>query len=133
MADRLRFRLVTPERKVLEVECDEVQLPGVEGYFGVLPGHTPLISLLKIGEASYRILKAEHYLAVGEGFAEVSDDAVTVLSDFAQLPEEIDIEKARQAQAEAEIAIRSAGPETFGIVNAKLETAITQLQVASRR
>ncbi len=130
---RLRLQLVTPERRVLDIECDEVQLPGAEGYFGVLPGHVPLVAQLKIGEACYRILRAEHALVVGEGFAEVSRDVVTVLTDFAQTPDEIDLAQAQRARAEAEEEIKGAGPETFGVINAKLETAITQIQVATRR
>jgi F-type H+-transporting ATPase subunit epsilon len=133
MPDRLRFQLVTPERKVLDVECDEVQLPGTEGYFGVLPGHTPLIALLKIGEGSCRIGKKETYAAIGAGFAEVSGDVVTVLTDFADLPSEIDVDAAERAQAEAQEEMKTVGPESFDVIHAKLETAVTRVQVAARR
>lgn len=132
MAD-LRFVLVTPERQVLEIACDEVQLPGQEGYFGVLPGHTSLIALLKIGEASYRVRKKESFIAVGAGFAEISNDVVTALTDFAQLPQEIDLPAAQREQASAEEAMKTVGPETFEVINAKLETAVARVQVASRR
>ena len=64
---RLRLVLVTYEKKVLEVECDEVTLPGQLGYFGVLPGHVPMIALLKVGELMYRIGKIEHFLCVDGG------------------------------------------------------------------
>ena len=129
----LRFVLVTPERQALEVACDEVQLPGQEGYFGVLPGHTPLIAMLKIGEASYRVGKKESFVAVGAGFAEISNNRVTALTDFAQLPDEIDLPKAQRDQAAAEEAMKTVGPETFEVMNARLETAVAQVQVASRR
>ena len=129
----LRFVLVTPERRLLEVECDEVQLPGQEGYFGVLPGHTPFITLLKIGEASYRIGKKESFIAAGAGFAEVSNDVVTALTDFAELPQEIDLPAAQREQAAAEEAMKTVGPETFEVMSAKLETAVARVQVATRR
>jgi F-type H+-transporting ATPase subunit epsilon len=129
----LRFVLVTPERQLLEVACDEVQLPGQEGYFGVLPGHTPFIALLKIGEASYRVGKKESFIAVGAGFAEISNDVVTALTDFGELPQEIDLTRAQREQAAAEEAMKTVGPETFEVMNAKLETAVARVQVATRR
>ena len=129
----LRLRLVTPERKVLDVECDEVELPGELGYFGVLPGHTPLVAMLKIGQASYRIARKESFIVIGGGFAEVSNDVVTVLCDFADLPQEIDLPAAQREQAQAEEQMKTVGPETFQVINAKLETAMARVQVASRR
>jgi F-type H+-transporting ATPase subunit epsilon len=129
----LKLRLVTPERKVLDVECDEVELPGELGYFGVLPGHTPLVAMLKIGQASYRVGKKESFVVIGGGLAEVSNDVVTVLCDFADLPAEIDLGQAQKEQATAEEEMKSVGPETFAIINAKLETAMARVQVASRR
>ena len=129
----LQLRLVTPERKVLDVACDEADLPGEEGYFGVLPGHTPLVALLKIGQASYRVGKKESFVVIGGGFAEVARDVVTALCDFAELPSEIDLGEAQRQQAVAEEEMKTVGPETFSIINAKLETAIARIQVASRR
>jgi len=129
----LKLRLVTPERKVLDVECDEVELPGELGYFGVLPGHTPLVAMLKIGQASYRIGKTESFVVIGGGLAEVSNDVVTVLCDFADLPAEIDLGQAQKEQQVAEEEMKSVGPETFAVINAKLETAMARVQVASRR
>ena len=129
----LRLRLVTPERKVLDVECDEAELPGEEGYFGVLPGHTPLVALLKIGQASYRVGRKESFVVIGGGFAEVSNDVVTVLCDFAELPQEIDLSAAQRQQAQAEEEMKTVGPESFAIINARLETAMARVQVASRR
>ena len=79
---RLRLLLVTYEKKVLEVECDEVTLPGKKGYFGVLPGHVAMIASLKVGELMYRLGKIEHYLALSGGFCEVVDDVVTVMAEF---------------------------------------------------
>lgn len=129
----LKLRLVTPERKVLDVECDEVDLPGEEGYFGVLPGHTPLVAMLKIGQASYRVGKKESFVVIGGGLAEVSNDVVTVLCDFADLPSEIDLGEAQRQQATAEEEMKQVGPDTFPVVSAQLETALARVQVASKR
>jgi len=129
----LALQLVTPERKVLDVACDEVELPGELGHFGVLPGHARLIALLQIGEARYRVAQKESYVAIGGGFAEVADDRVTVLCDFAQLPDEIDVSAAQTEKTRAEEEMKTVGPETFDEVHAKLETAETQIQVAGRK
>ena len=129
---RLRLVLVTYEKKVLEVECDEVTLPGRKGYFGVLPGHTAMIASLKVGELMYRIGKIEHYLALSWGFCEVSDDLVTVMAEFAQLPSEIDLAEARRDQAEAEAVLGSVSDEALDQALVKLETAVTRIQVAAR-
>ncbi len=129
----LQLQLVTPERKVLDVACDEVELPGEMGHFGVLAGHARLIALLQIGEARYRVDKKESYVAIGGGFAEVADDKVTVLCDFAQLPEEIDVAAAQSDKTQAEEEMKTVGPETFDAVHAKLETADARIQVANRK
>src|SRR5690242_6449382 len=128
----LRLRLVTPERKVLDAACDEVELPGEEGYFGVLPGHTPLVALIRIGDASYRSGKGESHVVIGGGFCEVSKDVVTVLCDFAQLPDEIDLAAAQKEKAQAEEEMKTVGPDTFDAVQARLDAANARVQVASR-
>ena len=79
----LALEIVTPEQRVLSVQADEVRLPGSEGGFGVRPGHTPLVAALKAGELVYLTGGAPHRYAVGEGFAEVSDDRVRVLVEEA--------------------------------------------------
>ncbi|HEV8631123.1 MAG TPA: F0F1 ATP synthase subunit epsilon [Thermoanaerobaculia bacterium] len=129
---RLRLTLVTYEKKVLELECDEVTLPGKLGYFGVLPGHVPMISTLKVGELMYRVGKVEHYLALSSGFCEVADDEVTVMAEFAELPQDIDVAAAEREQSEAEAVLGSASDEDLKRALAKLETAVTRIQVASR-
>ncbi len=80
----LQLVVVTPESKVVETEADEIQLPGSEGYLGILPGHTPLITLLKTGVLSYRGAGRSGALAVSAGFAEIVDDRVSVLADSAE-------------------------------------------------
>jgi len=75
---KLTLEIVTPDRALVRGEVDEVELPGSEGYFGVLPGHTPLLSMLKVGEMWYRIGQETRYLAVAGGFVEVLPDRVQI-------------------------------------------------------
>ena len=84
MADRLTLEVATPTRLVVTAEVDEVVIPGSQGYFGVLPGHAPLLATLGIGELTYRIGRDEHHLAVSGGFAEVRNDKVIILADTAE-------------------------------------------------
>jgi len=86
----LSLEIVTPEQRVLTTECDEVRLPGVEGGFGIRPGHTPLVAALAPGELVYVTGGTEHRYAVGEGFSEVSHDRVRVLVEEAVRADQID-------------------------------------------
>jgi len=128
----LKLIVTTPERKVLEVEADEVSVPGALGYLGILPQHSPLLSTLGTGELSYRSGVRERYLVIQGGFVEVADDRVTILADRAQLPDEIDVEKARRDQAAAEEKLKGSGDHDFVVAQAELELAVTQIQVAGR-
>jgi F-type H+-transporting ATPase subunit epsilon len=101
----LDLEVVTPEREVVHEQVDEVQVPGTEGYLGILPGHAALLSELGIGELSYKAGSHEHYLAVLGGFVEIREDHVRVLADSAEKPEEIDIEKARAEHQRAQLAV----------------------------
>lgn len=129
---RLRLVITTHERKVLEVDCEEVTLPGVLGYFGVLPDHAPLISTLAVGEVRYRIGRQEHFLVLQGGFCEVFDDEVTVLAELVELAEEIDVKAAERERDEAEVEIKNANDHRFEVAGAKLELAVTRIQVARR-
>ena len=131
-ATRLRLVLVTYERKLLEVECDEVTLPGKLGYFGVLPGHAAMVSLLKIGELMYRLGKVEHFLGIGRGFCEVVDDLVTVMVRTAELPQEIDVAAAQRELAEAEALLPTAAYDELDQALARVDAAVTRIQVARR-
>ena len=102
MADRLTLEVATPSRLVIGEQVDEVVVPGIEGYFGVLPGHAPLLSTLGIGELMYRIGRDEHHAAVSGGFCEVRNDKVIVLADTAERPDEIDRARAERARERAE-------------------------------
>jgi F-type H+-transporting ATPase subunit epsilon len=133
MSGRLRLKVVTPVRVVVDTEVDEATLPGVVGALGILPGHAPLLTALGIGELSYRIATRDHYLAVQRGFAEVAADVVTVLADVAELPSEIDVEAARAEKQAAETAMRSAAGKEFEHQRAHVEAAVTRITVATRR
>jgi len=98
----LTLEIVTPDRALLREEVDEVVVPGSEGEFGVLPGHTPLLSMLKIGELWYRQGQEKHFLAVAFGFVEVLPDRVTVLAQVGERAQEIDIARAERAKQRAE-------------------------------
>ena len=131
-AGALRLKVITPTRVVVDAGVDSVTLPGALGALGILPGHTPLLAALRIGELEYRQGVHEHYLAIQWGFVEVQDDTVTVLADVAELPAEIDVAAAEADKRAAEEAMRSAGGEEFNGQRAKLHAAVTRLTVARR-
>jgi F-type H+-transporting ATPase subunit epsilon len=128
----LQLEVVTPERKVVETEADEVQLPGAEGYLGVLPGHAALITLLKPGVLSYRRSGRSEAFAVSSGFAEVLDDRVSVLADSAESGSEIDARAAESDRAKAEEEMKSAGVDTLDAIRARFELAEARLAAARR-
>src|ERR1700722_2993151 len=113
-ADILTLEVVTPEREVVREPVTEVQVPGREGYLGILPGHTPLLTELGIGSLNYRKGAPTNYVAIAGGFAEVLSGRVLVLAEAAQRAEEIDVTGARSALAEAEKVVSSgaANPAT---------------------
>jgi F-type H+-transporting ATPase subunit epsilon len=135
---KLTLEIVTPDRALLREEVDEVVVPGSEGEFGVLPGHTPLLSTLKIGELWYRQGQEKHYLAVAFGFVEVLPDRVTVLAQVGERAQEIDVQRAERAKQRAEQRLAQAQPQLtqidFDIERARiaLMKSLLRLQVASR-
>ncbi|PWU09771.1 MAG: F0F1 ATP synthase subunit epsilon [Terriglobia bacterium] len=102
MADSLDLEVVTPERELVHEQVAEVQVPGKDGYMGVLPGHAPLLSELGTGALAYVTGGRRHVLAVHGGFLEVIEDHVRVLADAAERAEEIDVERARVSQRRAQ-------------------------------
>jgi F-type H+-transporting ATPase subunit epsilon len=132
------FELATPARLVVTVEVDEVVAPGIEGYFGVLPGHTAFVTQLGNGEVVYRNGQREEHLAVAGGFAEVRADHVTILAEQAELPGEIDRERAERARQRAESRLQGRSPggaqEEIDYPRAlgAMGRALARLQVASR-
>ena len=130
---KLTLEIVTPDRALVSVQVDEVVLPGSEGYFGVLPGHSPLLAALKVGELWYRIGQEKYYLAVAFGFAEVLPDHVTVLARIAEKAEEIDVARAEAAKKRAEQRVANPQPDMdFERARVALMKALIRLQVASR-
>lgn len=134
MADSIQLEIVTPERLVVRDTVVEVQIPGKNGYLGVLPGHAPLITELSVGEISYRINGFSHYLAVAWGFAEVLPTRVTILAETAERAEDIDVERARRAKERAEQMLHSTDPNTdFAHALEALKRAEVRLDVAGKR
>jgi F-type H+-transporting ATPase subunit epsilon len=135
---KLTLEIVTPDRALLREEVDEVVVPGSQGEFGVLPGHTPLLSALKIGELWYRRGQERHYLAIAFGFVEVLPDRVTVLAQVGERAQEIDVQRAERAKQRAEQRLAQAQPHLtqidFDIERARiaLMKSLLRLQVASR-
>jgi F-type H+-transporting ATPase subunit epsilon len=129
----ITLEIVTPDRALVTEQVDEVQIPGAEGYFGVLPGHAPLLATLQVGELWYRIGQEKHYLAIAFGFAEVLPDRVTILAQIAERAQEIDLARAEAAKARAQE--RLADPRAaadFERARIAMMKSLIRLQVASR-
>jgi F-type H+-transporting ATPase subunit epsilon len=134
MADlptKIHLNVVTRERKIIDAEVDEVVLPASDGEIGVLPGHTPLLASLRIGQLRYRTGTKIERLVISWGFAEVLPDRVIVLAERGYLPTEIDRAAAEQERvtAEREIAYLSSHDPEFAIVEARLEESIAMINV----
>jgi F-type H+-transporting ATPase subunit epsilon len=125
--DTFQLEIVTPEKKVVDTAAAEAQIPGKNGYLGVLPGHAPLITELAVGEVTYRDGGQEQHLAVAWGFAEVLPDKVTILAETAERPSEIDVERARKAKDRAEQRLAS------GDTNVDVERSLKALHKAETR
>ena len=99
---KIQLLIVSADRSLVNETVDEVEIPGFDGYFGVLPGHTPLLAVLQVGELWYRQGSEKHYLAFSYGFAEVQPDRVTILAQIAEKADEIDLARAEKAKQRAE-------------------------------
>ena len=128
----IQLEIVTPDRLLVREQVDEVEIPGVEGYFGVLPGHTPLLASLAVGEMWYRKGQEKTYLSLAFGFAEVLPDRVTILAQIAERAEEIDPTRAEVAKKRAEARLQQARDVDYDRARAALQKALARLQVASR-
>jgi F-type H+-transporting ATPase subunit epsilon len=137
MAEVFQLEIVTPEKKVVETAAEEIQIPGRNGYLGIMPGHAPLITELAVGEVSFRehsgSTSNDERLAVAWGFAEVLPDKVTILAETAERPSEIDVERARKAKERAEQRLTS-GDASVDVERAldALARAQTRLDVAAK-
>jgi|SRR5262245_58273730 len=129
----IELQIVTPERLLVHEQVDEVEVPGSAGYFGVLPGHTPLLASLAVGELWYRKGAEKTYLSIGFGFAEVLPDRVTILARLAERAEEIDLDRAEASRKRAEERLTQAkGQVDYERARIALMKSVTRLQVSSR-
>jgi len=131
---KIQLEIVTPDKSVVREDVDEVELPGSDGYFGVLPAHTPLLATLQVGEMWYRIGAEKHYLAIAFGFVEVLPDRVTVLAQLAERAQDIDIARAEAAKRRAEERLAAAAVPDMDFERARIAMmkSLIRLQVASR-
>src|ERR1700722_3774792 len=127
MSDTFQLEIVTPEKKVVETTAEEVQIPGKNGYLGILPGHAPLITELAVGEITFRQNSTEQHLAVAWGFAEVLPNKVTILAESAERPAEIDVARARESKKRAEERL------TSGDTSVDVDRVLDALQRADSR
>lgn len=128
--------IVTQDKVVFSGEVDSVNIPGSEGRMGILPNHSPLLTTLDFGEVVVRRSGQEEYYAIGGGFLEVQPDHVTILADSAEMADEIDLDRAEQARAEAERIMREGvpeDPERLAAIRASLLRAQARLDVGRRR
>jgi F-type H+-transporting ATPase subunit epsilon len=134
LPSHIELQIVTPERLLVQEQVDEVEIPGSQGYFGVLPGHTPLLASLAVGELWYRKGAEKTFLSIGFGFAEVLPDRVTILARLAERAEEIDIERAEASRKRAEERLTHMAKSDVDYERARtaLMKSVTRLQVSSR-
>ena len=132
MADKIAFEIVTPDRRVLNLDVDEVVLPSANGSMGVLFGHAPTLCELDIGEVSYRNGKDRTFLAVSGGFAEVLRDGVSILARTTEMAEEIDLDRAQRAKVAAENNLKSDETDTLRLAEVKLKRALCRMNVHAR-
>ena len=131
----LQLEIVTPERLAYSDEVDMVLVPGIEGELGILPHHTPLVSLLGVGELKIRKGGSEEIFAIAGGFLQVRPDKVVVMAETAEIDSDIDLERAQKARAEAEKALEGGFVEAADLsaARAELQRALVRIRVAERR
>jgi len=130
---KIQLLIVSADRSLVNETVDEVEIPGFDGYFDVLPGHTPMLAVLHIGEQWYRQGSEKHYLAIAFGFAEVQPDRVTILAQIAERADEIDLARAERAQKRAEERISRLTVDLDAErARIALMKSLIRLQVASR-
>lgn len=134
LAQTINLEVVTPERQVVHEQVVEVQLPGANGYLGILPGHAPMITELGLGVLRYRKGTDTSYLTAVHGYAEVLPDRVIVLTERAETAEEIDVDRAKAAKGRAEQRLAKPGDPEVDWVRASfaLQRALVRLQVAAK-
>ena len=126
----LTLTVVTPERKILETEAEEVSLPGFAGELGILPGHAALLTSLRTGVLTYENAGRAHSIVIQGGFCEVSDDRVNVLADFAEELADINAMSAKAAKTAAEATMATASGDELEAARAAVELNEARIQVA---
>ena len=130
---KIQLLIVSADRALVNETVDEVEIPGDDGYFGVLPGHTPLLAVLQVGELWYRQGSEKHYLAVAFGFAEVQPERVTILAQIAEKADEIDLARAEAAKKRAQERVAGLAVEMDAErARVALMKSLIRLQVATR-
>jgi F-type H+-transporting ATPase subunit epsilon len=134
MAEKMKLEIVTPYSRVVDTEVEEVTATGKLGEFGVLPGHAPFLTSLRIGELAYKNNGVASSLALNWGYFEIKDDRIVVLVETAEASDEIDVERAKAALGRAEEALKKLTPEDkqFKVYEAALERALIRMQVAGK-
>jgi len=131
---KLILEVVTPAALLLREEVDEVIAPGELGYFGVLPGHTPFLSTLGIGEITYRRGADKHHLTCFWGFCEVLPDRVNILAEIGERAEDIDLGRAEAAKSRAEQHLKAIKDEAgYNEAHLAYVRAVNRLAVARKR
>ena len=134
MAEKMKLEIITPYSKVLDMEVDEVTATGKIGEFGVLPGHAPFLTSLRIGELAYKNNGITEHMALNWGYFEIQDNRIIVLVETAEASDEIDLERAKAALGRAEEALKklTAEDKQFKVCEAALERALIRVQVAGK-
>lgn len=134
LPEKIELEVVTPQRLVLHEDVESVELPGADGYLGVLPGHAPLLTELGIGVLTYRANGQSHLLTVMEGYAEVLPDRVIVLAEVSERAAEIDVQRSETAlrHAQEQVAKTSSADGDWRRAQSALQRALVRIQVASK-
>ena len=130
---KILLEVVTPDKLIFSEYVDQILAPGTEGDFGVLPGHCPFLTTLRIGELEYWVGEKVQYMSVLWGFTEVTPNKVTVLAEIAEKAEDIDVEQAKQKVAEAKASLERGGiPSELEEAKISLEKARLRQKIAER-
>jgi F-type H+-transporting ATPase subunit epsilon len=134
LPEAIELQIVTPERHVLQETVQSVEIPGKEGYLGILPGHAPLITELGVGILGYRKGSETKFVTVIQGYAEVLPDRVIVLAEISERAEEIDVARSKAAhdRAQAELAKHGVSGDEYDREKLALERALVRIQAATR-
>lgn len=133
MEDKLRLEIVTPYGLVFSDDVDEFTATGSEGEFGVLPGHAPFLTALKVGMLTYKKGSETGIFFVSGGYAEVGPDKATILADSSERAEDIDVERAKAAMKRAEERLKQAEKIDFARATAAIERSTIRIQVAQKK